>query len=133
MVIDESKKYVLTNYEQVCKGGTAHDTDHATEIMDINLSVLTEKPERREVLNFKDKEAQQLFKHETSKTREFTNCFRNDLPLCNQIENWRLVLKSFCRKSFKKIRIKKKTVKPLKPEISNLINQRNILIKEKEN
>ena len=133
MVIDESKKYVLTNYEKVRKGGTAHDTDHATEIMDINLSVLTEKPERKEMLNLKDKDAQELFKHETSKTREFTNCFRNDLPLYNQIENWRSILKSFLKKSFKKIRIKKKTVKPLKPEISNLINQRNILVNDKEN
>ena len=55
MVIDESKKYILTNYEQVRKGGKACDSDHATEIMDINLEVLSEKPVRRELYNFKDK------------------------------------------------------------------------------
>ena len=36
MVIDESKKYILTNYEQIKKGGKASDTDHATEIMDVD-------------------------------------------------------------------------------------------------
>ena len=31
MVIDEDKKHILTNYENVKKGGKANDTDHATE------------------------------------------------------------------------------------------------------
>ena len=48
MQIDEQKKYVLTNYEQVRKGGKAADTDHATQILDIKLTVSSEKPERRE-------------------------------------------------------------------------------------
>ena len=30
MVIDESRKYILTNYEQVRKGGKACDSDHST-------------------------------------------------------------------------------------------------------
>ena len=37
MVIDESRKYILTNYEQVRKVGKACDSDHSTEIMDFNL------------------------------------------------------------------------------------------------
>ena len=36
MVIDEAKKYVLTNYEQARKGGKAADGDHATEFMDLD-------------------------------------------------------------------------------------------------
>ena len=60
MVIDESRKYILTNYEQVRKGGKACDSDHATEIMDVNLEVLSEKPVRRELYNFKDRESQNI-------------------------------------------------------------------------
>ena len=37
MVVDEEKKFILTNYEQVRKGGKAADTDHATEFIDLDL------------------------------------------------------------------------------------------------
>ena len=40
MEIDEAKNYILTNYEQVCKGGKATDTDHATQILDIDFNIL---------------------------------------------------------------------------------------------
>ena len=133
MEIDESKKYVLTNYEQVRKGGKAADTDHATQVMDVDLELLTEKPVRTELVNFKDKECQQIFKSVTSKTEDFTSCFSNDLPLVSQIENWRGVLDSYCGRSFKKIRIKKRrAVKAISPAISNLINKRNLLTQKGE-
>ena len=45
MVIDEDKKHILTNYEQVRKGGKAIDADHLTQYMDVNLKVIKEKPE----------------------------------------------------------------------------------------
>jgi hypothetical protein len=44
--------------------------------MDVNLKFSKEKPERLEVLNFKDKEGKNLFKLPTSKTEEFSNCFK---------------------------------------------------------
>ena len=65
MVIDEDKKYVLTNYEQVRKGGKAADTDHNTEFMDVNLKIMAGKPERREIWNFKEKESQETLKKPT--------------------------------------------------------------------
>ena len=37
MVIDESKKYVLTNYHLAKVSGKAIDSDHFTEYMDVNL------------------------------------------------------------------------------------------------
>ena len=114
MVIDEQKKHILTNYEQVKKGGKAADTDHATEYIDLDLKVTSEKPIRKEIWNFKDKDSQEKFKMQTSKTLEFTSCFENKLPLQEQIENWRKVLKTHCSLAFKKIRIKqKKSVKPI--------------------
>ena len=40
MIVDEEKKCVLTNYEQVRKGGKAADTDHNTEYRDVDLKSL---------------------------------------------------------------------------------------------
>ena len=37
--IDEENKYILTNFEQVRKGGKAVDSDHATQYMDVNLKI----------------------------------------------------------------------------------------------
>ena len=62
MVIDEGKHHVLTNYEQVRRGGKANDTDHCTEYLDLDLEIVTEKPQRHEVWNFNNREAQQNFK-----------------------------------------------------------------------
>ena len=44
MVIDENGKYILTNYEQVKYGGKASSSDHATQYLDLDLKVVTEKP-----------------------------------------------------------------------------------------
>ena len=133
MVIDENKKHVLTNYRGVKKGIKATDTDHFTEYLDIDLQLITKKPVRREIYNFKDKESQCVFENITSNTQEFSNCFKNNLPLTVQIENWRKTLDSHCQLAFKKIRIdKKRQLKPLKPEMTVLINQRNQLKKNSE-
>ena len=99
MVIDEEKRYILTNYKSAKKGGKASDTDHATEYLDLNIKVITEKPKRIEVWNYKNKKAQYNFKIQTSETKEFSNCFENNIPVLKQIENWKRVLKSHCRKS----------------------------------
>ena len=132
MVIDEEKKYILTNYEQVRKGGKAADTDHATEFIDLDLKVITEKPIRREIWNMKNQESQNIFKKQTSQTEDFTKCFENNLPLMEQIKNWRFVLKSHCDRAFKKIRItKKKRIKPFSRKASKFINKRNQLLKNK--
>ena len=51
MVIDEESKYILTNFEKAKRGGKSCNTDHATEYMDVNLKLKTEKPTRIEVWN----------------------------------------------------------------------------------
>ena len=75
MVIDDHKNHILTNYQSVKKLGKATDTDHFTEYMDINLEFISEKPERVELFNFKDKDSQVVFKKITTETDEFTKCF----------------------------------------------------------
>ena len=62
MVIDVDRKYVLTNYKQARNGGKAADSDHATEFINVDLKLSFDKPERRELWNFKNKEAKEKFK-----------------------------------------------------------------------
>ena len=52
------KKYILTNYQPVRKGGKAADSDHNTQYIDLDLKVESVKPEQIEMFNFKDKEGQ---------------------------------------------------------------------------
>ena len=130
MVIDESKDYILTNYRQVGNTGKAIDSDHFTQFMDLDIRVEPEKPERVEIFNFNEAESKEKFKTLTSETDDFTQCFEDKKPLLEQIENWQQILKAYCRRSFKKIRIKKKTVKPLKHPLKMLIEERNKLIKQ---
>ena len=130
MVIDESKKHVLTNYQAVRYGKKAADSDHLTEYMDLNVQITKEKPVRQEIYNFKNKECQARFKTLTSETQDFTDCFQNNkLSPLEQVEKWRKVLKTYCGKAFRKIRIKKnQKMKPINPELSKLIDERNELM-----
>ena len=129
MVIDESKQYVLTNYKPVKNSSKAVDSDHNTMYMDLNLEGIHEKAERVEIFNFKEEKACETFKALTSETEEFTKCFSDELSLEKQINNWEQVLKNFCGKSFKKIRIRRKKLKPIKPRVRKLIDERNRLVR----
>ena len=109
MVIDEDRKFILTNYNKYVpkkavrrkcakrarngaykhnqSGFKATDSDHFTQYMDVTLEVITEKPERKEIFNFKHKESQVNFKKNTSNTKEFSECFESDLPILEQVQN----------------------------------------------
>jgi hypothetical protein len=68
MVIDEEKKHILTNYKPARARAKANDSDHFTEVMDLRLELIADKPLRNEIFNFKDKESQAYFKEISSKT-----------------------------------------------------------------
>ena len=131
MVIDESKKHILTNYKQVRNNGKATDSDHFTQYMDVNLEFKNEKPVRQEIFNFKDTKSQEIFKNLTSETTAFTECFEGEVPLLQKVEKWRKVLQSYCKKSFSKIRIKKPKTDKISKPLSVLIDKRNKLLKQK--
>ena len=76
MVIDESRKYILTNYKNVKRGGEAVDSDHFTQYMDLDLKFVAEKPKREEIYNFKNKDAQEKFQKLSSETKHFSNIFQ---------------------------------------------------------
>ena len=132
MVIDEEKKHVLTNYQQIKTGGKAADTDHNILYMDVNLKILTAKPERRVIWNLKNKKCQETFKRETCKTNALTDCFKDNLDIEKQVKNWKNALVSSCNKSFKKIRVTKtKQSKKMNQKALDLINTRNRLARIK--
>ena len=130
MVIDEENKYVLTNF----KGKKAKNSDHATEYMDVNLNILSEKPKRKVMWNFKNKSAQEKFKKLTSETNDFSHCFDNDLSVIDQIDKWRTIFNLNVQKAFRRIRITKRNrTKTISPVLSSLINERNKVFKKGEN
>ena len=49
--------------------------------MDLDIEIEAERPERFEIFNVKEEEAQAKFKYLTSDTKDFTNCFEDDIPL----------------------------------------------------
>ena len=128
MVIDERNKHVLTNYQNVKRGGKAKDSDHCTQYMDLDLKFESERPERVEMYDFKNKDGQEIFKKLTSETNELSNCFTDESPILSQVQRWRDLLEVYFQKSFRKIRIRNKKMKPLKDKVSNLIDERNMLM-----
>ena len=93
--------------------------------MDVKLQFVSEKPQRREIFNFKNKKSQERFKNITSNTTQFSECFKSNLPFEDQIKQWRHVLNSHCQEAFKKIRIKRRKDKPLNEKLAKLVEKRN--------
>ena len=70
-----------------------------------------------------------MFRMLTSETNEFSECFSNETPLLQNIENWRKVLNAYCSKAFRKIRIKKKATKPISGKLSALFDDKIRMVK----
>ena len=129
MKVDENRENVLTNYNAIKSVGRVIESDHNNCELEVNLVFCPRKQERIEIFQFKNQESQKLFKDLTTNTKEFTNCFDNNLDFDVQSKNWRKVLDNFFHKAFKKIRVSSK-IKCKKNEISDLMNRRNLLKKK---
>ena len=119
MRIDENRSYALSNF----KPGKVTESDHNVEFLDLSLKFSRLKPERIELFNFKDKNAQTVFQTLTTETNQFTECFENDSTFEDQATNWRKTLDDFIYKSFKKIRIRNDKNEK-KSEVSHLLSRR---------
>ena len=84
MVIDEKRKYILTNYKPARKGEKAINSDHFTEYLDIDLKIKPTKPVRKEIFNFQCRESKDAFKDRTSNTDDLSKCFEGKEPLLKQ-------------------------------------------------
>ena len=129
MVIDEKRKNALTNYSSVKKIGRIIESDHNPIFLYLDLMFTKIKTERVEIFQFRNKEAQNLFKTLTSNTEEFTDCFENELTFDEQASKWRETLEHFFQKAFKKIRISNKPNKK-QSDINQLMAKRRILKKK---
>ena len=128
------KKHILTNHQATKTGGKAINSDHFTQYMDLKIEYKSEKPERLEFYDYKNKEGQANFKILTTETKDLTHCFDSNKPLEKQFDEWMKILRDFCQKAFKKIRIKrKKKTQHVKDSIRILIDERNKLISEDGN
>ena len=100
MTIDEDKKFGLTRFSK--NGNT--DSDHHTEILDLNIQFNKKKEERMELFNFKNQECQEVFHQLTETKSELLDCFQNDNEFKNQTTQWFKKLNGYFYQSFKKIR-----------------------------
>ena len=107
------------------------ETDHNPLSLEINLKFSRVKQERMEIFCFKNKDAQNEFKHLTTNTTEFTDCFKDYSPFENQAAKWRKTLTSFFHKALKKVRISNKPKKKNSTP-SILLDRRSTLKKKVE-
>ena len=112
MKIDNCKTHRLTNYGKIDSMGSAVNSNHFPLTMEVKLETPASKHPKVEIFNFKDKNSQIVFKGITSETEEFTNVLDNRCNLSDNANNWLKVVKSHCKRAFKKIRIRTRSIKP---------------------
>ena len=110
MIVDDQRRFPLTNYNGAKFGKRAVDSDHVTTYMKINLNFLPHKPQRIEMFDFKSDKGKQIFKIQTTETTEFTDCFKNMSPVLEQCEKWLKTLEAYCKKAYPVIRIRVKKI-----------------------
>ena len=127
MVVDEDKRYVLSNYSSSKGIFCKTDSDHNTLVLYLSLSLPVFENERKELFNFKNEACQQSFTELTENSSALSKCFMNDDNIHTQANKWMKKLNGFFQQSFRKIRMTKKQ-KPTK--ISTMFDKKSAL-KEK--
>ena len=127
MLIDCDKKHIATNFTNVKKGGRAIDSDHYTQFLKVKLEICPTSVKRQEIYNFKNPQCQQIFRDIKNKTEDFKRCFEANVPNVIKFSRWRSVLKTYCGRTYRKIRVK--TKKLVVNGAENLIDKRNQLKK----
>ena len=131
MKIDEKREKTLSNFGAMKAVGRVIETDHNPLYLEVSLKFSPVKPERVELFNFKNIEAQKEFKTLTTNTNQFTNCFMDDSSFEKQAAKWRKTLTSFFHKAFKKVRISNKSRKK-NTTLSILLDRRSTLKKKQD-
>ena len=124
MNIDNDRKYRITNFRNKNKVTQA---DHVPMTMKVSLMVQPEKPQKIEILNFRNINSQLKCRENTTKTSDFSDCFKSKMPFSKQIQNWKHMLDKHCKKAFPIIRIRKKNIQRSKSNA--LIDKRNTLLR----
>ena len=130
--IDNGKTHTLTNFQNIDSTGSAINSDHFPLTMEVKLETAQSKKPKVEIFNFKDKDAQLIFKEISSNTEAFTKTLNKVCTLSNDADRWLKVVKSHCSKAFKKIRIRSRNIKPSLVDIFiseriKLVNQGHLI------
>ena len=128
MKIDNGKTHIITNYGSTDNTGNSVNSDHFPLTMEVKLEVPPSKVPKIEILNFKDTNGLIEFKENTSNTEEFTKIVGNVCTLSEDADKWIKAVKAHCNKSFKKIRIRTRNIKPSNAD--RLISERNKLVQQ---
>ena len=143
MKIDEQRLHVLTNFNPIRRGGRAIESDHNTEILELNLQFDRKKTDRRELFNFRNGECQEAFFKVTSETTKLSECFSNNLAFPDQAKKWNKELNNIFHLSFRKVRVVEGKIKEnggtklleerksLKKKLANSTDENCDQIKEK--
>ena len=102
MIVDENKDYNLINLAQLKKNKRLVETDHNGLVLEMNIDVGNNKPEREEILNLRNRVGQEAFHEETEKNQELLECFDNNLPLKTQSMKWKKAFNNVLHKCFRK-------------------------------
>ena len=97
--IDNGSNHTLTNYSCAKEGGKAVESDHKPLVMEVKIDIPAQRKEKIEIMNFKDKASQEVFKDITTKTRAFTQCFSTKLAVLEQAYMWLKLVKAHCRRA----------------------------------
>ena len=106
MIIDEPKKYALTNFYHKKKGKQANTSDHNLIIVEFSFKCIKQQKERKCLFNYNNVDSILKFKNLTTKSDQFTDCFQNNKPFPVQIKRWEKVLNRTIYSCFDKIRLK---------------------------
>ena len=129
MIVDEVREYGLSNFAQQRKNKRVIDSDHNSEILELDIQYSHRKPDREEIFNMRNKICQDAFKVETENNPKLLEVFDNQEPFKTQCNMWLKNFNSILHKCFKKVRIVRNKKKE-KEEPENLLMRRIKLIKE---
>ena len=128
MIIDEKREYSLGNYAQFQKNKRVIESDHNGLLLELELNYSTQKPERKEFFNFRNKVCQEAFKRETDINRQLLDCFENELSAQMQSKIWLKTFNSIIYKCFRKVRMCKNKKEPATNK-NTLLRERKDLLK----
>ena len=69
----------------------------------MNINIIPNKVEKREIYNLKDTLCQFKFKTSTDKSTDFATCFNGSDNLASKCEKWKHMVNIHIKKSFRKI------------------------------
>ena len=112
MIVDEKRCFTLTKFATKTGSKVKKESDHNPIFARFNIKLANNsKQDRREIFDFKDQEAQKVFKELSDNSEQLNNCFKSDKSPPEEAGRFFKVLNNLFHRSFKKIRIRT-NVKP---------------------